>query len=173
MLFTDKHQKKLVEYYSNKEFTVQRPKWITRIENIAREGRPESVLDYGAGVAQQVANFTDLPVTNYDPIYTPKATVKSFKPFDLVVCNHVLEHVEEKCLQDVLKHIAMLTKGAAYISVGLGPAIKYDLAGEVAWKVEPRSETWWQMKLHDELGHVAKIASDEKEVAFIWVNDRA
>lgn len=173
MLFTKGHQKKLVEYYSDKEFTIERPRWLDRILNIAAQGRPETVLDYGAGVAQPLSRWTDLNVTNYDPLYSSKSFVKSLKPFDLVVCNHVLEHVEEDCLDDVLTHIGMLTKGAAYISVGLGPAVKYDLAGEVAWKVEPRSTTWWLMKLHDQLGQVAEVARDEKEIAFIWVKGGA
>lgn len=65
----------------------------------------KTALDYGCGRATLSAVLSPiLNVTNYDPGIAQHAT-KPEGRFDLVVCTHVLEHVEPQQLQATLEEI--------------------------------------------------------------------
>jgi len=87
----------------------------------------ESVLDYGCGKGSFVTNgwrvFGTGPVlAEYDPAIPGKDTPPL--PADLVVCTDVLEHIEPDCIDDVMAHIAGLSRKAVFFIISTKPAKK-------------------------------------------------
>lgn len=106
------------------------------------------ILDYGCGkgklkqaMLKEYPAFKDaIRIHEYDPCIPGKDAEP--KPADIVVCADVLEHVEPQCTQATLKHIAILTKNAAYINVCCVPAKKELPDGRNA-HINVRGHDWW------------------------------
>jgi len=67
----------------------------------------EDVLDYGCGKGDLAASLP-FKIKNYDP-GVPMFADRP-EPVDVLVCHHVLEHIEPECLDEVLDHLRSLTK---------------------------------------------------------------
>jgi hypothetical protein len=111
----------------NRKFHTLRPdygtfssKWAKGIETIKSKYNIDTMLDYGAGKQALKNHFPD--IESYDPgileISAPP------KPADLVICTHVLEHVEPELLYNVLNHLFELTRKVCFISLKDGPSNK-------------------------------------------------
>jgi hypothetical protein len=120
-------------------------KWRWTVAGIASAYRCESILDYGCGTG---ALKRALPwVEEYDPGVPGKD--ESPQEADLVCCIDTLEHIEPECLEDVVRHLRMLTR------VMLFTVISTRLAGKVLPDgrnahliVQPKQ--WW----HDNLSRL-------------------
>ena len=77
------------------------------------------VLDYGAGkqTLSQVLKPMGVVIRDFDPAIPSIATPPM--PADLVVCSDVLEHVEPDFLENVLRHLQVLTRNILFIRVCL------------------------------------------------------
>jgi hypothetical protein len=90
----------------------------------------KSVLDFGCGLRTLGNNLTGkdkqgeevrgLIWTDYDPAFPAFSTLPDSA--DLVVCTHVLEHVEPEFLDETIATIFRIARLAVYIAVPSGPA---------------------------------------------------
>lgn len=109
-----------------------------------------SILDYGSGVGTFANAIRQLAgkrffVSNYDPSM-PQWRELPAGPFDAVVCTHVLEHVEPKCLGATLAEIHARANRLAYIEVPFGPAKELLSDGRNAHLTQ-ESEEYWASRL--------------------------
>lgn len=88
------------------------------IEFIAKTGST-TVLDYGCGKGGLVHELRKqgFDTQGYDPAIEEFQAMPS--PADFVVFYEGPEHIEEKCVDAVLEHVASLTKKAAWIVTAL------------------------------------------------------
>lgn len=118
-------------------------KHADRIADLAKRIGTKNVLDYGAGKCT-LAKSLPFPITSYDPFI--EGLNADPVPHDLVVCGDVLEHIEPECVDEVLAHLASLTKNILFIDVAIRPAKKTLADGRNAHLIqEPPS--WWLLKL--------------------------
>lgn len=75
-----------------------------------------TILDYGCGLGRLAEELREYRVTNYDPSI-PAWSVLPPGPFDVVVCTHVLEHVEPNLLRATLREIGERAGSLIYIEV--------------------------------------------------------
>lgn len=122
-------------------------KWVKGIEAVVEKFNIETILDYGAGKQSLKKDFPN--IQSYDPgieeISTPPNSA------DLVICTHVLEHVEPDLLPNVLRHINRLANKAFFITVNSGPSGKILPDGRDSNLIQESVE-WWTDRLN-ELGN--------------------
>lgn len=115
---------------------------LTRYQKL---GIISSVLDYGTGkgafpkALHQSVNA--LKVGAYDPA-VKKFSQKPKKPFDLVTCFDVLEHVERSAVNAVLEEISQLSSKIVYLQIDLQPAVKRLSSGRNA-HIMLAPQDWW------------------------------
>lgn len=123
--------------------------------------KAETVLDYGCGSgtlgSALASGVPPRKVAAYDPGVPDRAALP--EPSDLIVCTHVLEHVEPSKLEAVMAHIHRLSLKAAYFvvairpenttvrEVGNGPLIDND----AAWWLQKIARYSWK---HVRLPHI-------------------
>lgn len=102
------------------------------------------MLDYGAGKQGLADALPELAITSYDPavagIDMPPV------PHTVVACCDVLEHIEPEHIEDVLDHIASLTKQFVFLVIHSKPAKKNLPDGRNAHILQ-RPIEWWMPKL--------------------------
>jgi len=130
------------------QFHLERPdygqgghKWAEKVKVWAAQLDSREILDYGAG-KQSLQKSLPFPITNYDPC-TPGYDALP-EPHDFVVCTDVLEHIEPECLDDVLDHLANLTKKLIFLAVATRPAVKFLPDGRNAHLIQENPAFWMQ-----------------------------
>lgn len=125
--------------------------FIPNISLLIRDGNIQTALDYGCGKAalHDIFNLRKLwnlkKLDKYDPgvkewCEPPTST------YDLVFCIDVMEHIEDKDVDDILQHIYSLTNKVAFFSISTRLANKNLPDGSNVHKsVHP--EFWWKEKL--------------------------
>ena len=105
----------------------------------------DSVLDYGTGKGAFPKNLQkaipDLRVGGYDPA-VEQFNKKPKKPFDLVTCFDVLEHVERESIGAVISEIREMSNKVAYLQIDLQPAVKRLSSGKNA-HIMLAPQDWW------------------------------
>jgi len=123
--------------------------YATLVGRFAHTYGLETVLDYGAGkrlLKAKLGYFGVTPrVTEYDPAVPEIAEVPT-EPADLLVCIDVLEHIEPKCLPDVLAHMESLTNKMAFVTVCCREAKKTLADGRNAHLIV-KPQSWWLGKI--------------------------
>jgi len=109
-----------------------------------------SVLDYGTGKGKLVHRLRqELPssilVDGYDPAVEAWET-KPGKPFDILTCLDVLEHIEMASIEAVLQDIKSLTRHFCYLVIDLQPAVKTLADGRNAHILLAPPE-WWVSRI--------------------------
>jgi len=120
--------------------------WAATVLEVAQRYQVGSILDYGSGVgALGVAlRAKGYAVREYDPGLKLKAAPPLFA--DLVTCTDVLEHVEPDKLVNVLAHIRLLARRAAFLVISCRPAGKMLPNGHNAHLIiQPKQ--WWEAQL--------------------------
>lgn len=113
-------------------------------------GACDSILDYGTGKGALVEQLkSDLPksikVDGYDPAVKQYAK-RPEDAYDIVISLDVLEHIELKSIDSVLKEIHKLTKNFCYLVIDLQPAVKKLADGRNAHILLAPAD-WWVNKL--------------------------
>jgi len=108
-----------------------------------------NLLDYGAGKGRlglELRRLMPFPpdIAHYDPAIPEWSAVPP--PRDLVVCIDVLEHIEPDLLDNVLDHLAGLTRRYGLFTVHCGPAKKVLPDGRNAHLIQ-QDERWWLPRL--------------------------
>ena len=119
----------------------ERPhRWQAMVEHVAQEVGATTILDYGCGPAANLARFSAVPVVSYDPAVPVYAEEPA--PADLVVCMHMLEHVEPAHVTAVLRHLWSLARVAALVTVSCQPSTK-QLPDGTPWHSFVKPPHWW------------------------------
>lgn len=125
------------------------------------------LLDYGCGhgkLKAQLENALEcVEVTNYDPF--DERWDEEPDEHDIVACMDVLEHVEEQCVDNVLKHIASKAKYGTVFFVGLHPAAKELPDGRNA-HITLKHQEWWRQQVEKHL-HVTEMMPYTRGVMII------
>lgn len=140
MLFTEGYKKQQEALHKDSDYGVKGIQFLGPINMCISAYKCESVLDYGCGPHKRLekhieAKYTPydiVPPFNHDPV-----------PHDLVVVADVLEHIEPECINDVLDHIASLTKKIAFLSVHESEAKKTLPDGRNAHLIQMPMEMWF------------------------------
>jgi len=142
MLITDKYIK------LNEQLHADRPgygagggRWTNYVTQLCETNMTDDVLDYGCGKGVLAATI-GWEINQYDPATRPGTPV----PADVVACTDVLEHIEPENLDDVLSHIASLTKKVAFLNISTRKANKKLKDGRNAHLIVKPAE-WWAKQL--------------------------
>jgi len=123
------------------------PSTLARLHEL---GVCQSVLDYGTGKGALVQRLrAELPkailVEGYDPAVATYATPPT-QPADVLTCLDVLEHIEMRNLDAVLREIHQLTRHFCYLVIDLQPAQKTLADGRNAHILLAPPE-WWVSRI--------------------------
>lgn len=116
-------QKKL--HASPRGYGTNGDKWAGIVLQIALQYRATSILDYGCGQGSLARALVAQPISGYRiSEYDPAVPGKDYPPdfADMVVVTDVLEHIEPKRLDDVLKHIRTLARKVVFVVVATVPS---------------------------------------------------
>lgn len=91
----------------------------------------------------------DLSPALYDPGI--KKHSKLPEPADFVICTDVLEHIEPELIDNVLSHLAHLTKREAYFVIFTGDCGHKLPDGRAAHLIQ-KPRAWWEGKLLEVFG---------------------
>jgi Methyltransferase domain len=142
-----RHHAALYQQYYEARPTLMLPsRWIDRVETLAARLQAQTILDYGCGPGRGLSRFLTRPVRDYDPGVADLATAP--RAADLVVCIHVLEHVEPASLDEVVDHLQWLARKAVFVVVSCEASTK-TLPDGSPWHTLVRDASWWRKYLHD------------------------
>ena len=139
-----KRQNRLL-HESGEKYGQRGVRHLNKVVQLKRQYECETILDYGCG-SGTLGNKLD-GVQNYDP-GVPEFDIVP-EPADLVVCTDVLEHIEPDLLDNVLKHLHILTNKCAFFSI----ATRYDSSKLLPDGTNPHKivqpVAWWAKILTD------------------------
>jgi 2-polyprenyl-3-methyl-5-hydroxy-6-metoxy-1,4-benzoquinol methylase len=162
-LISDEYRKLNKELHeNNKHYGVSGVYYLDDILKIITALNTSDILDYGCGKGTLSMNLP-FTIKQYDPAI--KKHSKEPNPSDIVVCTDVLEHIEPEFLDNVLNHIASLTKKIAYVSACTREAKKTLPDGRNAHLIIKPFE-WWEEKFK-EFFNVKKTHCFEDQAIFI------
>lgn len=125
-------------------------KWARGVVSLVKRYEAESVLDYGAGKGNLglavSSRMPSLRWNDYEPAYRAGSPV----PADIVICTHVLEHVEG--VEETIPELRRLARIALFVSVGCGPGRDWAPNRNV------QSPTWWAGRLSRHFSAVHPVA---------------
>lgn len=116
---------------------------ILTLRNLCKEYDTLDVLDYGCGKSTLARNLP-FTIQQYDPAIAAYSALP--EPADIVVCTDVLEHIEPELLDNVLTHLASLTKKVGFFTASTRPAKKTLADGRNAHLIVESAE-WWIEKI--------------------------
>lgn len=114
------------------------------IQRLIKKHQLTSILDYGCCKLATLHKILGPIVRNYDPAIP--AFAKLPEPADLVVCSHVLEHVETECLDAVLDHIQSLSLKLVILIVPRGGAV-FRLDDGTNPHITQEGWEWWSKRI--------------------------
>lgn len=173
MLITPAYQREQRRMHSNKRYGAASRKFAPLVLEIIKELQPQSILDYGAGkcalresLGKEIAGIY---FAEYDPGIKGISRFPRRK-FDLVCCVDVLEHIEPKCIKDVLASIREKTLSVAFLTIHTGPAGKYLSDGRNAHLIQKPVE-WWAALLGNYFDSVEyRMENETTGIAICKVN---
>lgn len=157
MLISDRHKQLYRRHFDARAVGSKRSRWQTTVEQLTERFDAKSVIDYGCGIEASLSRFSSLPVVNYDPGVDEYSALP--ERADLVVCLHVLEHVEAGCIDPVIEHLKSLAKKGLLIAVSTEKSTK-TLPDGSPWHSFVKGAEWWRAKLS---GFVEQPAMDGRK----------
>lgn len=156
MLISERHRNLYRSHFDTRTAGSKPSRWQSVVEALVEQFSAQSVIDYGCAIDASLSR-SGLPVVNYDPCVDLYSQLPEMA--DLVVCLHVLEHVEADCIDSVLGHLRSLAKKALFIAVSTQVSTKV-LPDGTPWHSFVRDADWWRAKL---VGFVEQPAMDERK----------
>lgn len=165
-LITDQYcslNKDLHESHPN--YGISGQKHIASVIDLSQTFQTQDILDYGCGKSTLALNLP-FTINQYDPAIPKYSELP--KPADIVVCTDVLEHIEPYCIEDVLNHLASLTKKVCFAVISTRPASKHLPDGRNAHLIQ-KNARWWLDRLWDrfEIFNFNQSKKDEFSVVMI------
>ena len=114
---SEEYRKEQQLLHENPAYGVASTKFAPVVADIIKQTSPKTLTDYCAA-----------------------------KPAGLVCCIDVLEHIEPKLLDNVLKELARITNGLGFFTIHMGPAGKVLSDGRNAHLIQ-KPTSWWLPKL--------------------------
>ncbi|KAF0224169.1 MAG: hypothetical protein FD176_1329 [Rhodospirillaceae bacterium] len=133
--------------HENPNYGVASLEFAPLVADVMVKLKLAEVLDYGAGkgrLGQELRRL--LPVA---PQWSAEPA-----PRDLVTCIDVLEHIEPELLDNVLDHLAALTRRFGLFTVHTGPAVKVLADGRNAHLIQ-QDERWWLPRFLQRFGLIS------------------
>lgn len=143
-LISDHHRSLYRCHFDSRSAGSKPSRWQGVVEALAERFDARSIIDYGCAIDASLSRFSTLPIINYDPAISEYSALP--ERADLVVCLHVLEHVEEDCIDHVLEHLRGLAKKALFIAVSTESSTK-TLPDGSPWHSFVKDAAWWREKL--------------------------
>lgn len=120
-------------------------RWKLGISALIKKHNIDSIIDFGAGKKTLEKSMGhEIPIQSYDPAFdglTPNLT-----PADLLVCTHVLEHVEPEYLQSTLDYLSTLTNKVFLLVMDNGISGKILPDGTESNLIQ-KDMDWWESKI--------------------------
>ncbi len=145
LLISDKHRNRYKRHYEIRACVAHPHPYQRLVADLVQIESATSILDYGCGPGRGLSKFLDIPVVDYDPAVSGIDIAPETK-FDIVVANHVLENVEQQCINAVLEHLYRLTRKVLFLSVCCNPSRKQFADGTPVPRFA-RDAEWWMAKL--------------------------
>jgi 2-polyprenyl-3-methyl-5-hydroxy-6-metoxy-1,4-benzoquinol methylase len=130
-----------------------------KVLELAKALGTTDVLDYGCGKSTLARNLP-FTIKQYDPAIEKYKEAPS--PADIVVCTDVLEHIEPEFIDNVLEHLAKLTKKKGYFTASTIEAQKVLADGRNAHLLIKPAK-WWVDKFR-EYFEILKSTEENNEV---------
>jgi hypothetical protein len=172
MLITDQYRKLNRKLHEETVFGASGKKWALLIGGIMQRLKIQSMLDYGCGRGtiknfyQQHSLFNSVTINEYDPAVPGKDTLP--ESADMVSVIDVLEHIEPKCLDDVLNHIYSLILKAGFFVICLRGSSNFLEDGTDTHRIiEPPS--WWINKLEEHKFVIHHLDLNADKYFVCWV----
>lgn len=165
-MISEKHAQLYRAYYAGVEIPLRRHTWQHEVDELVAHHGFQSVLDYGSGPSHALAAFAGYPVVSYDPGVETLAARPL--PAELVVCHHVLEHIEPAQLDAVLEDLLGLALRMLFLRVACVEAPKR-LADGTPWHTLVRAPSWWEARLRGVFPGAVQQDRGAKEFGFIWM----
>lgn len=127
----------------NKKYGTSGALYVKDLLKILQSLHTQDVLDYGCGKSTLADNLP-FSIKQYDPAIESHSELP--EPADVVMCTDVAEHIEPELLDNVLSHIASLTKKVCYMSICTRAALKNLPDGRNAHLIVKPLE-WWEERL--------------------------
>ena len=119
------------------------------ISQFLQRKKCNSILDYGCGKAVQYhkenihnTHFGGIMPSLYDPAIEEYSVLPKGK-FDAIICTDVLEHIEEKDIQETIKEIYSKANKFVYLGICNSPANAILPDGRNA-HVTQKPLSWWK-----------------------------
>jgi hypothetical protein len=119
--------------------------------------KPQSIIDYGCGKSPLLDSLdlsSSVEKMRYDPAI-PEHSKVAAKKNDLLMNFDVLEHIEEADIDDVLKHMASLSKKAIVV-IDIKPA-ELTLSDGRNAHITLKPREWWEAKLTPHFGKLYSV----------------
>jgi hypothetical protein len=129
---------------SNPAYGVSGQKYAQIVRALMDQLGTSDVLDYGAGKCT-LQRALGQPITNFDPC-VPGLDTPPRRPFDIVACTDVLEHIEPDCVDAVLADLRRVTHKVCFMVIHTGPAKKFLADGRNAHLIQ-EGEDWWRPRI--------------------------
>lgn len=166
-MISEQHRQRYRVHYGKGEFRARDHLWRGEVDALVKQHAATSVLDYGCGPSRSLSKFAPYPVADYDPAVAGVDGPPS--PADIVVCNHVLEHVEPEQLAAVVAHLQQLTQKALYLAVSCQPAPGKVLFDGTPWHTIVQPPSWWEAFL-GEFFPAARSRAENNAFIMVWTN---
>ena len=167
MLITEEYRQLNQKLHEDPHYGTSARAWSTRVKDLCQAYRTHEVLDYGCG-KRYLERDLGWDITNYDPAIP--GLDQSPEPHDIVACIDVLEHIEPRCLEDVLADLQRVIKKAGFFLIANRPAKKVLPDGRNAHLIQKGPDWWlplimsrWYLSMYHEVMH------DDHPVGFVVV----
>lgn len=131
------------KHAESKKYGTSGVYYVDDVIRLIKSIKSQDILDYGCGKST-LANNLPFTINQYDPAIKKHSALP--EPADIVICTDVLEHIEPEFIDNVMAHIASLTKRLAYLSACTIEAKKTLSDGRNAHLLI-KDKDWWIAKV--------------------------
>lgn len=139
-LITEAYRRANEMLHETTAYGTTAPRFMAAIDQAATHYKVRDLIDYGSGPREHVKAAFGERARSYDPCVPHLAAEP--EPADMLVSCDVLEHIEPELLDNVLDHMASLSRRVAFLTIATGPAKKTLPDGRNAHLIQEGSGFW-------------------------------